>query len=202
MDYLKSLVSGHVLIKDENTGEILLDKQNAIHYENFSIAMAQSLISGPQNALTGSGFFYQMAFGNGGTEVSAAGIVTYNPPNNIGISASLYNQTYQKVLNQNFLADPDIVNNNLSTAHTVGKAYTDILASCMLDYGEPVAQQPFDNTTDFTGPYVFDELGIISFGGQLLTHVIFSPIQKSLSRLITVYYSIRIQTLTSLTGTN
>jgi len=197
-ELFKTLVKGHVLIKDETTGEILVDCQNAIHYENFSIAIAQSLGAGPLNVTTAPGFFYAMAFGNGGTSVSATGIVTYNPPNNVGISASLYNQTYSKVINNNFAADPDIVNNNIAVNHVTGKAYTDILVTCMLDYGEPADQQAFDNTTDFTGPYVFDELGIVGPTGQLLTHVIFNPIQKSLNRLISISYTVRIQTLTNL----
>lgn len=202
MDLLKSLVSGFIEIKDVKTGEILVSKSNAIHYENFSIAIANSLAAGPTNASLAPGFFYQMAFGNGGTTVSATGIVTYNPPNTVGISSALYNQTYQKVINQNFATDPDTINNNLAILHTTGKAYTDILATCLLDYGEPAGQAAFDNTTTFTDAYVFDELGILSSSGQLLTHVIFNPIQKSLNRLIEITYTIRCQTLTNLTGTN
>ena len=53
---------------------------------------------------------------------------------------------------------------------------------------------------------MFDELGIKSWNGStvdagnLLTHVIFHPIQKSLNRLIQIDYTIRVQTLTNLSS--
>ena len=74
----------------------------------------------------------------------------------------------------------------------------------MLDYGEPSGQAVFDNSQDLNGDFVFDEMGIKSFStsgegkGKLLTHVIFSPVQKSLNRLIQIDYTIRIQTLSQL----
>ena len=36
-------MEGFVKIHDPNSGEVLVDKKNAIHYENISIAMAQTL---------------------------------------------------------------------------------------------------------------------------------------------------------------
>ena len=37
------LVQGHIKIFDPKTEEIFVDKRNAIHYENMSIALAESL---------------------------------------------------------------------------------------------------------------------------------------------------------------
>lgn len=191
-------IKGHIKIIDVVTQEILVDKDNQIHFENFSIALAQSLASGSLNAASSTGFIYSMGFGNGGTSVSSTGVVTYNPPNVIGIAASLYNQTYSKVVNNNFSADLDTINNNIVVNHIVGKAYSDLLISCRLNFGEPAGQDAFDNTSDYSGEYVFDELGILGTTGQLLTHVIFNPIQKSLNRLVDIDYSLRIQTLGTL----
>ena len=57
------VVKGHIKIHDPKTGEVYVDKRNAIHYENMSIALAESL------ANQGQGMIYEMSFGNGGTSV-------------------------------------------------------------------------------------------------------------------------------------
>ena len=36
-------IQGHIRIFDPTTQEVFVDKRNAIHYENMSIALAQSL---------------------------------------------------------------------------------------------------------------------------------------------------------------
>ena len=194
-------IKGWIKITDIDTNTVLVDKPNAIHYENFSLALAQSICAGPLNANnveSASGFIRSMAFGNGGTDVSSTGVITYNTPNYTGASAGLYAQTYEKVVNQNFSNNTDPVYNKLTVSHQLGKAYTDILVSCLLNYGEPANQQVFDNTTDYNSAYVFDELGLRSSSGKLLTHVIFHPVQKSLNRLIQIDYTVRVQTLTNL----
>ena len=190
-------IEGFVKITDPNTGEVLVDKKNAIHYENISIAMAQTLSD------RNLGYIYEMAFGNGGSSVDPTGVITYLPPNVIGQNASLYNETYAKVVDQNSAANLDPANNNMTVLHTSGNVYTDILVTCLLDYGEPAGQQAFDNSTNFNGEFVFDELGLQCWGGSatdlsLITHVIFHPVQKSLNRQIQIDYTLRIQTLTNL----
>ncbi len=196
-------IKGWVSITDALTGEILVDRKNAIHYENFSEALAKSITAGPLNANdseSASGFIKTMAFGNGGTDVSPTGVITYKTPNYAGVNATLYNQTYSKVISQQFSVNADPTNNKMTVSHLVGKAYTDILVSCLLNYNEPAGQSVSDNTTDFNDNYVFDELGLKSAGGKLLTHVIFHPVQKSLNRLIQIDYTIRVQTLTNLSS--
>ena len=190
-------IEGFVKIHDPNSGEVLVDKKNAIHYENISIAMAQTLSN------RDLGYIYLMAFGNGGSSVDPTGVITYLPPNTTGQNADLYNQTYQKVVDDNSAADTDPENNKMTVLHTSGNLYTDILVSCLLDYGEPPTQQAFDNSTNFNGEYVFDELGLKSWNGAsdnllLITHVIFHPVKKSLNRQIQIDYTLRIQTLTNI----
>jgi len=190
-------IEGFVKIHDPNSGEVLVDKKNAIHYENISIAMAQTLSN------RDLGYIYLMAFGNGGSSVDPTGVITYLPPNTTGQNADLYNQTYQKVVDDNSAADTDPENNKMTVLHTSGNLYTDILVSCLLDYGEPPTQQAFDNSTNFNGEYVFDELGLKSWNGssdnlRLITHVIFHPVQKSLNRQIQIDYTLRIQTLSNI----
>ena len=186
-------VQGHIKISDPATGEVYVDKRNAIHYENMSLALAESL------ANAGKGAIYEMSFGNGGTSVDPTGIITYLTPNSTGTNASLYNQTFTKVVDDLSTNNTDPVRNKLETRHVSGTNYTDIIVTCLLDYGEPSGQDAFDTATDATSTYVFDELGLKSYDpsttGKLITHVIFHPVQKSLNRLIQIDYTVRVQSL-------
>lgn len=190
-------IEGFLKIHDPISGEVFVDKKNAINYENISIAMAQTL------SHRDTGFIYQMAFGNGGSSVDPTGVITYLPPNVVGQNADLYNQTYAKVVDDNSAADTDPQANKMTVLHTSGTVYSDILVTCLLDYGEPPEQQAFDNSTNFNGEFVFDELGLKTWNGasdnlRLITHVIFHPVQKSLNRQIQIDYTLRIQTLSNI----
>jgi hypothetical protein len=88
-------IEGFIKITDLTTGEVLVDKKNAVNYENISIAMANTLSN------QDLGWIYTMAFGNGGSSVDATGVITYLPPNVTGQNATLYNETYAKVVDQN-----------------------------------------------------------------------------------------------------
>jgi hypothetical protein len=187
-------IEGHIHIHDPIEKFTYVNKRNAIHYENMSIALARSI------ANTGDSFIYQMAFGNGGTSVDPTGIITYLSTNSSGSNASLYNQTYIKVVNDTSSNNTDPTRNFIETRHVTGTTYTDVFVTCLLDYGEPADQLAFDNTTNNNSSYVFDELGLVSESGLLLTHVIFHPVQKSLNRLVQIDYTVRIQSLTGLTG--
>ena len=187
-------IEGHIKIFDPETKEVFIDKRNAIHYENMSVAMAQALSN------QGQGWIGSMVFGNGGTVVDPTGLITYLTPNTNGINSSLYNQTFSKVVDQNSATNADPVRNKMEVRHVTGATYSDIVVSCLLDYGEPGGQEAFDNSVDMNSDYVFDELGLkSSVSDKLLTHVVFHPVQKSLNRLIQIDYTIRIQSLTGFT---
>ena len=190
-------VEGHIKIWDPSSNEVFVNKRNAIHYENMSVALAESL------ANSGQGFIYQMDFGNGGTAVDPTGIITYLSSNTTGTNSSLYNRTYYKVVDDRSSTNVDPTRNFVESRHVTGTNYTDIFVTCLLDYGEPSDQQAFDNTTDNQSEYVFDELGLKSWNGssenlRLITHVIFHPVQKSLNRQIQIDYTLRIQTLSNI----
>jgi hypothetical protein len=190
-------IEGFIKIHDPKTGEVLVDKKNAIHYENISLAMAQTLSD------RNTGYIYEMAFGNGGSSVDPTGVITYLPPNTTGQNADLYNQTYAKVVNDNSAADTDPDNNKMTALHVSGNVYSDSLVTCLLDYGEPPEQQAFYTSNNFNGEFVFDELGLKTWNGsadnlRLITHVIFHPVQKSLNRQIQIDYTLRIQTLSNI----
>lgn len=193
-------IEGHIKIYNPESGEIFINKRNAIHYENISIALANSL------ADSGNGFVYEMAFGNGGTAIDPTGIITYLTPNSSGSNASLYNQTYSKVVNQTSSNNLDPSRNYIEVRHVTGTNYSDLFVTCLLDYGDGnnSGQLAFDNATNTNGTFVFDELGLKSYSSTgnslLLTHVVFHPVQKSLNRLIQIDYTVRIQSLTGLVG--
>jgi hypothetical protein len=190
-------IQGHIKIFDPISNDVFIDKRNAIHYENFSLALARSLSS------QGFGTIAEMAFGNGGTRVGETGIITYLTPNTIGINSTLYNETYSKIVDPKLSGSLDPARNFMEVRHILGTAYTDILVSCLLDFGEPSGQAAFDNATNTDGEFVFDELGLRAYSpegpglGDLLTHVIFHPVQKSLNRMIQIDYTVRVQSLTN-----
>lgn len=189
-------VKGFLKIFDPTTNEVFFDGNNKIHYENFSVALARSLSN------QGYGTIAEMSFGNGGTRVDQTGIITYLTPNVVGSNANLYNQTYYKTVDAKQSYDLDPARNFMEVRHVMGAPYSDILVSCLLDFGEPAGQQAFDNATNSDGTFVFDELGLRAYSpdgvgmGDLLTHVIFHPVQKSLNRMIQIDYTVRIQSLT------
>jgi hypothetical protein len=193
-------VEGFLKIHDPVSGQVFVDKKNAIHYENISEAIAFALSHRDQL------YMYEMHFGNGGTAVDATGVITYLQPNTTNQNADLYNPTYYKVIDDtDTVNNPDPVNNKMEIRHVPGNPYSDILITCLLDYGEPATQAVFDNSTTLNDTFTFDELGIrarsttgVAGTGKLLTHVIFHPVQKSLNRLVQIDYTVRIQTLTNL----
>ena len=186
-------IHGFLKIHDPTTNDILFEGKNAIHYEHMSQALAWTIANDDR------GHIYKMAFGNGGTTVDPTGIITYLTPNSSGSNASLYNQTFEKIVDRTSNSNRDPSRNYVQTRHVTGMNYTDVFVTCLLDYGEPENQSAFDISTNSDSAYVFDELGLISYDptdeGLLLTHVVFHPVQKSLNRLIQIDYTVRIQSL-------
>jgi hypothetical protein len=189
---------GFLKIYDPKSGYVFLDKKNSINYENMSLALAYTLSN------RGYGSIYQLAFGNGAASIDATGLIAYLPPNSTGQNATLYNQTYQKVVDDNLIVNTQPLDNKMTVTHTSGKVYTDIMVQCLLDYGEPSNQLAFDNGTNINNEYTFDEMGLLgNFGTdesgnvvtKLLTHVVFHPIQKALNIQLQIDYTIRIQSI-------
>lgn len=194
-------IDGFLKIYDPNNGEVFVEKNNAINYENMSEALADTLSS------RGYGEIFQMAFGNGGASVDETGVITYLPPNTTGQNAALYSQSYAKIVDDTSVFNLDPTRNKMTVFHTTGRMYTDIVVQCLLDYGEPAGQAAFDNSTQTDSSFIFDELGLLANYGtdsngevitRLLTHVVFHPVQKSLNRQIQIDYTVRIQSLTNL----
>lgn len=191
MEQINNFMSGHVQIKDTKTNEILVDKFNAINFENMSIALAKSLAHRPD------GHIHEMHFGNGGSNVSAVGTVTFLPPNVDGTNEDLYNTTFFKVIDDQSPLNGDPENNFMEVRHTSNNLFSDIVVTATLGFNEPAGQSAFDDAINANDEFVFDELGLKTFADQpgtglLLSHVIFNPLQKALNRSIEITYTIRI----------
>jgi hypothetical protein len=179
-------VEGHITIWDPENGEVLVRRRNAINFENMSIALANLLANNA--GATSTYEIATMRFGNGGTVIDGLGAVTYKATNTNVTTGALYNETYAKTVNE------DLYNNNTSVEHTNGNLYSDVVVTCTLDYTEPVAQDLYDTSSDMNADYIFDELALYTANENLLTHVIFHPVQKSANRKIQVIYTLRIRT--------
>lgn len=192
-------VHGHVLITDITDTKnpvVVLDKDNAIHSENFSVAIANSLAGSEDSAGLKFGSISTMAFGNGATTILSTGRVTYKTPR-VSTYGGLYNQTYAKKINANLFASVESDFNSVSTVHIPGQIFSDIVCVCTLGLGEP-EDQTVSSSTDMDGKYVFDEIMLATGDdttGALtpLTHLIFHPVEKSSNRVLQVKYTIRIQ---------
>ena len=180
-------MSGHILIRDAETKEEIVNKRNAIHYGNMANMIAKALTNSADS------YIHYMAFGNGATSVDAAGKVIYKAPRVSEAyenSATLYSRTFQKVISNNTTTD--------KIEFIPGTSYTDLKITCTLGYNEPSAQDTFDTSTTNDGLYVFDELALLSYAtdptnSTMLTHVIFHPVQKSANRTIEIIYTVRVQ---------
>lgn len=190
------VVRGHVLIEDVTDPEnktIVLDKKNAIHPENMSLAIGNALAGKVDGTGTSIGAIAVMAFGNGGSVVLSTGRVSYKTPRTTSFGG-LYSKTYQKNINANVTAGVDTEYNNVSVVHIPGQVYTDIVCVCTLGLGEP-NDQNVSSSTSLDGKYVFDEIGLYTAGtaGIPLSHIIFNPVEKSANRVLQIKYTVRVQ---------
>lgn len=181
-------LEGHLRIIGYDDGSEpveLLNKRNAIHREHASILIARAM------ANRNNGSIYTMHFGTGGATIDPLGNITYASPNVTG-SADLNVPAYFEVVDDNNGAPSG---NQMAIRHVNGTLFSDIEIRCVIDKNEPFGQAAFDNVSGSNinnSTFVFDEIGLKTEDGSLLTHVVFSPIEKSANRIIEVVYMLRI----------
>lgn len=173
-------VNGHVLIKDD-LGNVLLDKDNAVHPQNMGRVIARAL------AREDNYFINRIAFGNGGTVVDAAYQITYRTPNDgqtpdaAAWRSTLYNETYTEIIddsNTQLGADPFAPGASKPTSDPAGvgvrssKNSANALQSVVtvnmtLNPYEPVGQNVNDLTqTNTESNFTFDEIGLYTTGAS------------------------------------
>jgi hypothetical protein len=189
-------IEGHLKINEyENENDVgcedkvlkvLLNKRNAIHFEHASIIIARGL------ANRENGSIYTMHFGTGGATVDPLGNIAFATPNTTG-AADLNVPVYFEVVDDTLGAPPG---NSMAIRHINGTLFSDVEIRAVLGKNEPFGQAATDSSGSLninTSPFIFDEIGLKSEDGLLITHVVFSPIQKSANRIVEVVYTLRIR---------
>ena len=212
-DNIKSQVIGTLKISDKDSGEVLVQKKNAIHPGNMAYVIASALAGKPTNINQGGAAPYinWMAFGNGGSNPTTT--LSYRSPRVFGIydklpitssNSRLYAKTYQQQINNTTVYFPseDIDETGVIVADNTSK----IKFSVTLDhtaYDNMVDEDlPLNDTSD-SKAFMFDEIGLlsgVSDNGNLdedktlmLTHVTFHPVLLSANRTIVIDYTVTIQ---------
>lgn len=193
-------IIGHVKIWDPDTKEVFVDKNNAINEETISIVIANLLSNSSKSHI------YEMHFGNGGCIIDDTGNITYKDVTvnlQAGTLAGLYSPVYFKnVDSSDTLNNLDPEYNNVKMQHTVGLSYSDVVITCTLKNSDPGVGEIESNgnlvKNTVVGDMLFNEIGLKSRGpdafnsGYLLSHIVFEPVQKNISRVIQVVYTLRI----------
>ena len=214
-DLIQSQVIGTLKIYDKDSGDILVQKKNAIHPGNMAYVLASAL-AGKATSVNSSGdapHINWMQFGNGGSVSTTT--LSYKSPrvnstyDELAITASnssLYVPTYEQ-LSTNTVYFPgedmgagEIVPNNTAKVNfSVNLTHADYA----LAVSETIPANDASTDASAVEAFTFDEIGLMSGvtdSGALdktktlmLTHVTFHPVLLSANRTIVIDYTVTIQ---------
>lgn len=200
-------VHGNVKIIDTTTGKIILEKDNQIHPKNMATAIARGLSN------TANYQIYKLKLGNQGTYIDDSQQIVFRPPNVSGDTADLYNPTYVEIVDDSNAivgAGNSVTFSNIPASTNTRVIITAVIsaneainrATDEADSATPTADPTTDATLDPDGEFFFDELGLFTketsgtmidgAGELMLSHLIFSPIEHTGSRELTVVYTLTI----------
>ena len=193
---ISATVKGHGLIKDNKTGEILLDKYNAIHNKNLAIALARGLAAQVPDATTGlrTNQIFKIKLGNGGSSVDTLGVITFNPPNVVSPTATLYNETYSEIIDDSSANAPAENSVTWMEDPSPNSTSTIIVCSAIISADEPSGQllTDTDPANSVNNQFAFDEMGLFTSDDLLLSHLIFAPLLKTANRELALTYTLTI----------
>jgi hypothetical protein len=133
---------------------------------------------------------FKIVLGNGGTDINSSQNIVYNTPNIIGTNASLYNETYSEIIDELSGAPSG---NSVISANSNENDSAFVICTVQLSSNEPSGQASTDGvTTDPNSPFTFDELGLMTQDGLLLSHIVFNPIEKNAQRELIISYTLTI----------
>jgi hypothetical protein len=213
---IESQIIGTLKIFDKDSGEVLVQKRNAIHPGNMAYVLASALAGKPVsvNANGSSPYIGWMAFGNGGSNSTTT--LSYRSPrvfsvyDNLPITSSnsrLYAKTYQqRTTNTVYYPGEDMGDSEIVPDFT-----SKIKFSVEIDKTQYAAMNSAaipENDSLVAPVFTIDEIGLLS--GNLLadtndwsdldedktlmlTHVTFHPVLISANRTIVIDYTVTIQ---------
>jgi hypothetical protein len=204
-DIFKTIIETNVKIIDTATGKVLVDKPNAIHPANMAVALARGLANSANHQI------FKIKLGNQGTYIDTNQQIVFQPTNTVSptidLTADLYNPTYVEVVDDQ---SPGLGPGNSVTWTSIpASTSTRVIVTAVISPNEAI-NNPTDTGPDpgqienGTGdPFFFDELGLFTAGTGspnlldendelMLTHLIFSPIEHTGNRELTIIYTITI----------
>ena len=215
-DTIQSQVVGTLKIYDKESGDILLEKKNAIHPGNMAYVLA-SAMAGTATSVNSSGnapSINWMQFGSGGststTTLSYRSPRVYPTYDQLAITASnssLYVPKYEQ-LTTNIVYYPGedmemsgeiVPNNTAKVKYSVDLTHADYATAV----GESIPPSDSTASSAQVDAFTFDEIGLmagVTDSGALdktktlmLTHVTFHPVLLAANRTIVIDYTVTIQ---------
>ena len=214
-DIIKSQVVGTLKIYDKESGDVLVQKKNAIHPGNMAYVMA-SAMAGKPTSVNSSGnapSINWMQFGSGGststTTLSYRSPRVYPTYDQLAVTASnssLYVPKYEQ-LTTNIVYYPGedmgagaiVPNNTSKVKFSVNLTHADYATAV----GESIPSSDSSASSAQVEAFTFDEIGLmagVTDSGALdktktlmLTHVTFHPVLLAANRTIVIDYTVTIQ---------
>lgn len=205
---LKTTIAGHVKISDTKTGEVLVDKHNAIHAANMAVAIARGLSNATNYQI------YKIKLGNQGTYINNTGTIVYQSTKTtsatMDVTADLYNPTYAEIVDD---GAPGVdAGNSVQFTVVPASSMTRVIITAVISSNQAVSSATDTNATtpgqigalgSTVTPFFFDELGLFTKGAQggagvtdsgelMLSHLVFSPIEHTGNRELTISYTLTI----------
>ncbi len=210
-DLIQSQVIGTLKIYDKDSGDVLVQKKNAIHPGNMAYVLASAL-AGKPTSVNGSGdapHINWMQFGNGGSVSTTT--LSYKSPrvnstyDELAITASnssLYTPMYEQLTtNTVYFPGEDMGAGEIVPSNTAKVNFSVNLNHD--DYETAVGTSIPQSDTAVDDAFTFDEIGLlagVTDSGDLtkektlmLTHVTFHPVLLSANRTIVIDYTVTIQ---------
>ena len=198
-EILPIIVKGHLLIKDD-LGNVLVDKDNAIHPQNIARVISRAL------ANESNYFVNEIAFGNGGTDINAALDITFNPANDGQTpdirtwDSQLHNETYREIVDDSnisigtgqgsasgdpttveHVSGPGVFSNELGVL-------SQVTVNATLNVNEPTGQIASGTVaagSNFGSTFTFDEIGLFTDGQPTIATAGHQDVQTGLPAEVT-----------------